>query len=58
MPIIAMIFGKQNFNDLTFTINGAPGGASQRPDVAKARLSCGFSLGSDFVPVFCSGRSR
>ena len=23
MPIIAMIFGKQNFNDLTFTINGA-----------------------------------
>ena len=23
MPIIAMIFGKQNFNDLTFTINDA-----------------------------------
>ena len=23
MPIIAMIFGKPNFNDLTFTINGA-----------------------------------
>jgi large conductance mechanosensitive channel len=23
MPVIAMIFGKQNFNDLTFTINSA-----------------------------------
>ena len=23
MPVIAMIFGKQNFNDLTFTINDA-----------------------------------
>ena len=23
MPLIAAIFGKQNFNDLTFTINGA-----------------------------------
>jgi large conductance mechanosensitive channel len=23
MPVIAMVFGKPNFNDLTFTINGA-----------------------------------